>query len=132
MDEREWDGRFDGGGEGNEFQEWVELFTGLMKDALALMGSGRHKQAVTAYRLLLDLLNDARENTDIGNHGAPEDAISIDVGEVIGAYPRSLVASCSDRHLDGVFDEVLSVARRFWYAQGFDGLVGALDGDARA
>jgi len=132
VDEHEWDGGFDGSDGGDEFQEWVELFTDSMKAALMLTASGKHKQAVTAYRLLLDLLKDARGNTDIlGNHGAPEDAVPIDFSEVIGAYTRSLIASRSSRHLDGVFDEILPVARRFWYAQGFAGLAGALAADSR-
>lgn len=133
VDEHEWDGGFDGGDEGSEFQEWVELFTDSMKDALALTASGKHRQAVTAYRLLLDLLKDARENTDIlGNHGAPEDVVPIDFSEVIGAYTRSLIASHSSRHLDGVFDEILPLARRFWYVQDFVGLAGVLDEGGRA
>lgn len=132
VDEHEWDGGFDDSDDEDEFQEWVELFDDSMKDALALTASGRHKEAATAYRLLLNLLKEARENTDIlGNHGAPEDVIPLDYSEVIGAYTRSLVASHSSRHLDGVFDEILPVARRFWYAQGFAGLVGALDAGGR-
>jgi tetratricopeptide (TPR) repeat protein len=132
VDKHEWGGEFDGGDAGDEFQEWVELFTDLMKDALALTVSGRHKEAATAYRQLLDLLKEARENTDIlGNHGAPEDVLPIDFSEVIGAYTRSLMASRSRRRLDDVFDEILPVARKFWYARGFAGLVGALDADSR-
>jgi len=34
VDEHEWDGGFDGGDDGSEFREWVELFTDSMKDAL--------------------------------------------------------------------------------------------------
>ena len=41
VDEHEWDGGFDGGDEGSEFLEWVELFTDSMKDALALTASGK-------------------------------------------------------------------------------------------
>jgi len=74
-----------------QVQEWVELFTDFTKDVLALTASGKHRQAVIAYRLLLDLSKDPGENTDIlGNHGAPEDAVPIDFSEVIGAYTRSL------------------------------------------
>ena len=132
VDDHESDGGFDGSDDGDELQEWVELFTDSMKDALALTASGRHKQAATAYRLLLDLLNEARENTDIlGNHGAPEDALSIDFSEVIGAYTRSLMMARSRRQLDDVFDEILPVARRFWYAHGFAGLGRVLDADGR-
>ena len=132
-DEHERDGGFDEEDEGNEFQEWVELLTDFTKDVLALTASGKHRQEVTGYRLLLDLLKDARENTDIlGDHGAPEDAVPIDFSEVIGAYPRSLIAARPSRHLDGFFNEILPVARRFWYVRGFAGLAGVLDGDGRA
>lgn len=131
-DDHGWDGGSDGSDDGDEFQEWVELFTDWMKDALALTASGRHKEAATAYRMLLDLLKEAGETTDIlGNHGAPEDSIPLDFSTVIGAYTGSLLASRSSQSLDDIFDEILPVATRFWYAQGFVGLAGALSAEGR-
>jgi hypothetical protein len=90
VDEHEWDSGFDGSDEGDDFQEWVELFTDWMRDALTLTASGRHKEAATAYRLLLNLLKEAQENTVIlQNHGAPEDVVPIDFSEVVGAYTEA-------------------------------------------
>lgn len=123
---------WDGGDDGDEVQEWVETFAAWMKDALALTRSDRHKEAVTAYRMLLDLLKAAGETTDIlGNQGAPEDAIHLNFSKIIGAYARSLLASRSRRGPDDVFNEIVPVATRFSYAGGFAGLARALDAEGR-
>ncbi len=132
VDEHGWNGGLDEGDDGGEFHEWAELFTDFMKEALALTRSDKHKEAGTAYRMLLGLLKEAGETTDIlGNHGAPEDSIPLDFSKVIGAYARSLLASRSSRSVDSTFTEILPVATRFWYAGGFAGLAEALDAESR-
>jgi hypothetical protein len=124
-----WDDAED---DGEQFEEWTGLFTDLMKGALNLTKSGHHTQATNAYRMLLELLREAGETTDIlGNQGAPEDAIRLDFDKVIEAYTRSLLASHSTLGVDGVIAETLPVAKRFWYREGFMGLARGLDAQGR-
>jgi hypothetical protein len=130
VDDHEWYSEDDSNVEGEEFQEWVELFTDLMKGTLELTRSGRHQEAVKAYKMLLELFREAGETTDIlGNHGAPEDSIGLDFGKVVEAYARSLLACRST--VDEAITEILPVAKRFRYAGGFAGLARALDRDGR-
>lgn len=102
-DDRGWYDEYDLSDDGEEFEEWVALFSDLMKGALELTRSDRHTEAAKAYRMLLELLREAGETTDIlGNHGAPEDSIPLDFGNVIEAYTRSLLASRSSGSVDEV------------------------------
>lgn len=131
-DDHGWDGGHDSSDDGGEFEEWIELFTDLIKGALELTRSGGHTEAASAYRLLLRLLEEAGETTDIlGNHGAPEDSISLDFGKVIEAYARSLLDSRSGRSVDKVITEVLPVAKEFRYAGGYMGLARALNAEGK-
>ncbi len=128
--EDEWSDPGDEGDESEAFGEWVELFTDFMSRALELTRSGQHAAAVRAYALLLGLLAEAGETTDIlGNHGAPEDAIALDFARVVEGYTRSLVACRGG--VEGVITEILPLAKKFGYRGGFTGLARALDADGR-
>jgi hypothetical protein len=130
VDENEWTDLDDEGEDAGEFQEWVERFTELMKEAMKLTASGRHGDAVKAYEMLLSLLKDAGETTDVlGNHRAPEDSVELDFATVIEAYTRSLVATRSD--VQEVIAEALRVAVKYGYRGGFLGLARALDSRGR-
>jgi hypothetical protein len=97
-----------------EFHEWTTLFADLMRSALALTRSAQHTAAVPAYRMLLGLLREAGQTTDmLGNHGAPEDAIDLDLGRVIEAYARSFLAIRPPGGVDAVLDELLPVAKQY-------------------
>ena len=131
MDHDGWQGGDDEDGE--EIHEWTTLFADLMRSALALTRSAQHTAAVPAYRMLLGLLREAGQTTDIlGSHGAPEDAIDLDFGRVIEAYARSLLATRPPGGVDAVLDELLPVAEQHRYAGGFVGLARALDAEGRA
>ncbi|MBI3015169.1 MAG: hypothetical protein HYY65_08960 [Candidatus Tectomicrobia bacterium] len=131
-DDYGWDDRYGESGDHEKFEEWIELFTDLMKGALELTRSGRHTEAAEAYRKLLGLLKEAGQTTDIlGNHGAPQDSIDLDFSKVIEAYARSLLASPSGQSVDEVITEVLPVAKKYRYVEGFTGLAGALDVQGR-
>lgn len=131
-DDHGWNDRYDLSDDGEEFEEWIERFTDLMKGALELTRSGRHTEAAKAYRTLLGLLKEAGETTDIlGNHGAPEDSVSLDFAQVIEAYTRSLLASRTSRSVDEVITEILPVAKKHRYAGGFMGLARALAAEGR-
>lgn len=130
VDDDGWDGGDDAGGE--EFEEWIALFTDFTKGALELTRWGRHREAVSAYRMLLELLREAGETTDVlGNHGAPEDALRLDLSKVIEAYTQSLLATGAPGGFDAVITEVLPVARKHRYAGGFIGLARALDAEGK-
>jgi hypothetical protein len=130
VDDDGWQGADDEDSE--EFQEWTTLFADLMKGALALTRAGRHAAAVRGYRMLLGLLREAGQTTDIlGNHGAPEDAIDVNLSQVVEAYARSLLATRPAGGVDEVLDEILPVARLHRYAGSFMGLARALDAGAR-
>ena len=127
-----WDDGDDAGDDGEQFEEWIELFNDLMKGALNLTRSGHHTEATNAYRMLLGLLKEAGETTDIlGNQGVPEDAIRLDFDKIVEAYTRSLLASRSIAGVDEVIAEILPVAKKFWYSDGFMGLARALDAEGR-
>jgi hypothetical protein len=131
VDNDGWQGSDDEDGE--EFREWTTLFADLMRSALTLTRSAQHSAAVSAYRMLLGLLREAGQTTDIlGNHGAPEDAIDLELGRVIEAYARSLLATRPRGGVDAVLDELLPVAKQHRYAGGFVGLAKALDSGGRA
>jgi hypothetical protein len=92
-DEDGWDPGSDED-DGGQFGEWVEEFTALLQGAMALTRAARHAAAVQAYERLLALLREAGQTTDIlGNHGAPEDSVELDLGKVVEAYTRSLLAT---------------------------------------
>jgi len=131
VDDDGWQGGDDEDGE--EFHEWTTLFADLTRSALALTHSAQHSAAVSAYRMLLGLLREAGQTTDIlGNHGAPEDAIDLDLGRVIEAYARSLLATRPPGGVDAVLDELRPVAKQHRYAGGLVGLARALDAEGRA
>ncbi len=97
---------------------------------MKLTASGRHGDAVKAYEMLLGLLKEAGDTTDIlGNHGAPEDSLDLDFGKVIEAYTRSLLATRSS--VEEVITEVLPVATKHRYGGGFLGVARALDRSGR-
>lgn len=131
-DEDGWDGDAEGG-EPEELKEWIEIFTDLMKGAQALSQAGRHVDAQRAYARLLELLNEARETTDIlgGNHGDPLDWLPLDFAEVVEGCARSMLGSGGDRNIDDVLSRMLPIARRFRYAGGFLGLARALNAKGR-
>jgi len=130
VDENEWTDLDDEGDDGSEFQEWIALFVELTKETMKLTASGRHGDAVKAYEMLLGLLKDAGETTDIlGNHGAPEDSVELDFAKVLEAYTRSLVATRSN--VDEVIAGALPVAVKYQYRGAFLGLARALDRKGR-
>lgn len=130
VDDHGWYEEDDPGDDGEAFQDWIEIFSDLIRRACALTRSGQHADAVKAFDMLLGLLKEAGETTDIlGNHGAPEDSVSVRFADVIEAYTRSLTATRSD--LDEAINDILPTARRFRYAGGFAGLARGLDAQGR-
>ncbi len=127
-----WNDGCDAGDGDEQFEEWIELFTDLMKGAMQLTRVGHHREAASAYRMLLGLLTEAGNTTDIlGNQGAPEDSVRLSFSEVVEAYTRSLLTPRSGAGVNEVITEILPVAKKYSYRDGFMGLARALDVDGR-
>ncbi|GFP42960.1 hypothetical protein HKBW3C_02092 [Candidatus Hakubella thermalkaliphila] len=123
---------WDDSGDSEEFEEWIELFTDLMKSVMKLTLGGQHREAVEGYRLLFGILKEAGETTDIlGNQGAPEDFIELNFAQAIKSYAVSLLQNEENLGLDAAIQEILSVAKDYRYCGGFTGLAEALDPEGR-
>jgi len=123
---------WDDSGDSEEFEEWTELFTDLMKSVMKLTLRGQHQEAVEGYRLLFGILKEAGETTDIlGNQGAPEDFIDLNFAQAIKSYAVSLLQIKENRGPDAVIQDILPVAKDYSYCGGFTGLVEALDQKSR-